>query len=141
MFFISVAVAVAVKDNNFTRIESGIHMSLIPLFMVHDDNLLWTPKVNYHDVRVQEAIAIIDFSKERKTYTPINNLFCAWVYEVVNGQNPSNGGRLQSMTHQGRKTEIKLSPSRYGIPFKTSTIINCISDCSPDFSPENTHKD
>ena len=89
-------------------------MSILPLLMTYDENILWTPNVNYHNVRPSDAIQMIN--RIGTDHVAINSAFAIWPYEIcsTNSMYPA----LQSLNHTGSKAIIKISKTYSSSPLK-----------------------
>lgn len=76
--FLTSAVKNSIKLSGFELLDDiFIHLSLIPLFMVHHEDILWTPNVNNRQVSTKFVLNMVgDLSLD------INQQFCIFTFEV-----------------------------------------------------------
>lgn len=113
-------------------------MSILPLLMTYEDNILWTPNVNYHNVRPSDAIQMINCIGS--DHVAINSAFAICPYEICSTK--SLYPALQSLNHTGSKAIIKISKDYSSSPLKKVTVLQALHTMDkPEYPDPKKHED
>ena len=95
-------------QNGFTIFMSSIHFSLLPLFMVFDNNILWSPDVNYHPVKTSESLKIMNSIKDKQYAIDIDTGMTVYLYSLQDANENDIHNRLCSVNPVRHSNKEKL---------------------------------